>query len=300
MAAEPITADVIVPCGSTAAELERCLLALGQQEVDFDYGVIVVDSFRNPELAQCTEHFDFVRLLHASDSHLSAGSARNLGADDCKARYIAFCDADCAPETGWLAAAVNTLEQGKVIVTGPVSDLVKRPVAIADNMLQFVDFAENRPHGTISHAPGCSVALRRADFLKSGGFPKQLGEDVLFSNKISSRHGVAVFFDPDMRQRHAGRSSIGAMIGHHRSFGIARGEFGLLPSRSHERFGSYRSMVPVFALRRFGYLVLRTAQFNPLRLLLVAALTPLILLGLIAWALGFREGCWKRSDNKAL
>lgn len=299
MSHESLTASVVVPCGSTASELERCLIALGRQEVDFAYEVVVVDSFLSAEVASCVKRFEFVRLVRPATAPLTAGTARNVGAESCTARYLAFCDADCAPEPGWLAAAVAALDEGVAAVTGPVSDLVTRPVAIADNMLQFVDFSEKRERGPITHAPGCNLALRRTVFLEAGGFASGLGEDVLFSRELVSRSGAPVTFDPGMRQRHAGRPTIRALIEHHRSFGAARGELGLLLSRTHERFGEYRLMVPVFALRRYGYLVVRTLQLNPLRFVFVVTLTPLLLLGLSAWALAFREGCLRRTMGEA-
>jgi glycosyltransferase involved in cell wall biosynthesis len=287
MTDETSAVAVIVPCSGHAVELARCLEALCAQDAAIDVDLVVVDSAGDDAVRQCVESFPGVRLVRGESTQLGPGAARNAGVRATRAEKLLFCDADCAPEPGWLAGGIKALEQGHALVTGPVGDLLARPVAIADNLLQFVDFSPNRPPGRVTHAPGCNLAVRRSDFESAGGFADGIGEDVRLSQNIAPD---GAWFEPDMRQRHLGRRTIRDMLAHHRSFGLARGQHGLLLKPWHRRLGGLLVFQPFVVLKRYAYIVKRTIQYRPMRLPLVALLSPLLLPGLWAWATGFRHG----------
>lgn len=278
---------VIIPCAGDSAQLDRCLKAVEKQDVTFNFDLVVVDSFWDESVVRCVENFKNARLVRGDNHTLSAGAARNEGVNATRAEILAFCDADCAPESCWLAACTAALDGGNTLVTGPIIDLIKRPVAIADNLLQFVDFSPGRPAGTISHAPGCSLAVRRSAFLRVGGFVEHVGEDVLFSQRVAPS---GAYFETRMRQRHQGRRTVREMVFHHRAFGLARGRFGLMLKPWQGRIGSWRIMLPIVVLKRFSYLLQRTIRYRRSRLPLFVILSPLLVIGLWAWAIGFRRG----------
>lgn len=283
-----LTAAVIIPCAGSVSGLQRCLDAVLQQETDADTQTIVVDSFRDDRIAHCVAGFPGVKLVRASSgTPLEPGPARNAGARACTAEVLVFCDADCAPEPAWLASAVDAVNQGHKLVTGPIADLYSHPIRIADNLLQFVDFSPRRPAGPITHAPGCNLALRRRDFAAAGGFPDGIGEDVRLSQRVAPS---GAFFDPGMRQRHAGRHTIRDMLEHHHAFGIARGRHRLLLRPWQIRLSTSPVATPLIVAKRLSYLLTRTARYRASRLPTLFALLPMLMLGLLSWTRGFREG----------
>lgn len=310
-------ASVVVPCRDHAAALERCLLALADQEGAPSYEVVVVDVGGDPAVpATMARALPDARVLEALDG-LAPGEARNAGAGVARGRMLAFTDADCRPEPGWLAAAARGLASGARVVGGPVLDAAagggrlaapggigdrgrRRGGASAagasltsrvDNLLQFAEFVPGRGNGPATHFPGCNVAIRREDFEEMGGFPDaRLGEDLLFCRAARERWPGGLRFRDDMRVRHEGRGGFSAMCAHHAGFGYWRGRLGLRIGELQRRVGVYRAMVLPLALWRYAFLLRTTLRWRPGRLPLLLGASPLILAGLVSWARGFRRG----------
>jgi glycosyltransferase involved in cell wall biosynthesis len=109
----PITVprvSVIIPHYNMPDALNRCLASVAGQVVNGGVEIIVVDngSTIGPE-AVIARH-PGVRLLHQPTP--GPGPARNTGAAAARADILAFIDADCRADAGWLAAAVNAVEAG--------------------------------------------------------------------------------------------------------------------------------------------------------------------------------------------
>ena len=51
---------------------------------------------------------------------------------------------------------------------------------------------------------------------------------------------------------------------------------------------------------KLGYIVFCTVQWNPVGLLRIIVLLPILLLGLAAWVKGFRHGCRMADREKAI
>jgi len=283
--------SVVIPCRGHAHLLGRCLEALARQEISAPYEVVVVDSAMDPEVAAAVGDFPAVRLIR-SESALGPGRARNLGSAHAGGWLLAFTDADCEPAPGWLRAARGAVESGGRLVGGPVLDAQpRRPVAVADNLLQFAEFRSGRPGGHATHFPACNLALRRTDFETLGRFPEErLGEDIMLCQRMLERRPEGLVFVPKMAVRHLGRTGFPEMLRHHHSLGLWRGRLRLRIGRLQERLGVFRIMIPPFALWRFLYICRRTSSWDPRGLPRLALLSPMLVAGLIAWAIGFRKG----------
>jgi GT2 family glycosyltransferase len=286
---EKLSISVVVPCLNQAAELRACLAALGTQDTSSPFEVLVVDSGHDPAVVQVTEDSNVARIVRG-DKGLDAAAARNVGADHASGHYLVFTDADCVPDPGFLRAAEKILSSGVRIATGPVKDADYRFIPTCDNLLQFVDFPASRPAGPAQLAPGCNLAISRQDFIALGGFGEGRAEDVRFILTAISQLPGALMYCPEMQVSHQGRSGWQAFLQHQKQFGLSRGRHELLLTPLQRRLGVYRVMIFPVALKRYSYIIRRTARWNPARLGKLVLQTPILLPGLIAWAIGFRRG----------
>jgi glycosyltransferase involved in cell wall biosynthesis len=105
---------VIVPAHDAEATLPRTLACLAAQEAPFDYEVLVVDNGSRDATADVAASAGApVRLVRTVPG--GPGASRNLGARESSGQAIAFCDADCFPTSGWLAAGVAALEHADLV-----------------------------------------------------------------------------------------------------------------------------------------------------------------------------------------
>jgi hypothetical protein len=181
-----------------------------------------------------------------------------------------------------------------IAVGGPVLNLqMFRPVASMDNLMQFVDQSPGRPAGRAREFPGCNFAIRKQAFDPTGGFPENIscGEDTIFTQRVSANWPDQVYFIPTMRIRHLGRSSLSAYLDHQHQFGFSRGRFRLNLTTRQQRLGRTAPGAALAATRRLAYFLYRTAQWNTRFIPLLIMFSPILLLGLTAWAVGFTRGC---------
>lgn len=287
----------ILPCKNGAAMVRDCLEGLAAQDIDRPFEVILIDGWWDDDVAAVAEAYAFVHLVR-SDEKLLQARARNVGVERSHSRYVAFIDADCIPEPGWLRAAVEALERGTRMVGGPVLDaLPKNPYAVADNYSQFAELPATRPEGPQDHFPACNVAMRRDDFLAVGGFPHTgvpAGEDTLLCFAVTDHFGEgAIRFCPSMQVRHRGRETRQGFLEHQWFFGSVRAGFGIKLSERRRRVAQWTVMVPVVMMARLRYMLACTCCWAPRELPRVLRHLPLILWGLGYWALGFRDACRK-------
>ena len=273
--------SVVLPCSAGhAAVLGECLASLSEQPFSGRYEIVVVNSHGSPAVAEVASKFG-ARLVAATGVN-SAGTARNLGVDAAEAGILAFIDADCTAEPGWLEAVYGSISDGMIAVGGPVLNrLPLNPVAVIDNLMQFVDQAPGRPASPAREFPGCNMAIRRQAFDSVGGFPEDVfpGEDTLFSQRVARRWPDRACYVPQMRIRHRGRTAINEFMGHQRDFGLSRGRHGLNITPRQQALGRLLSVSTLAGLRRAGYFFFRTAQWDFLSLPRLLLCSPLLLLG---------------------
>ena len=288
-----LAASVVIPCYRHVAELRWCLEGLRQQNLQDRFEVIVVESAAEPEVENVVRTYEGVRLAR-SDARLGPGPARNLGARLARADVLAFTDADCIPDRGWLAEAVNALGKGATVVGGPVLDArPMHPVAVADNALQFSEWLPGRPEGPAEHFPGCNIAIHRSKFRQIGGFPEHLdvrGSDVLFCQKASARWPTGFRFSPTMMVRHGGSTRVMTFLRRQAALGFSRGFLGYYVRPLVRKLGTSAFFVAPLAFSRLAYILGRWICWQPFALPRVLPVLPLMAAGLLAWAIGFRRG----------
>lgn len=126
--------SVIIPVYQDQPGLDCCLAALAGQNFPADQvEILVVDNGSDPPVR--VDHFRGqlnIKLIRCEKK--GAYSARNAGVKAASGRVLAFTDADCMPEAGWVTAGVAALTAhgGRAFVGGEVQILrPERPTAVA-------------------------------------------------------------------------------------------------------------------------------------------------------------------------
>lgn len=292
--------SIVIPCKGHAEELRACLQGLQQQHDGIPFETIVVDSAWDPRVEATARQFKSVTLIR-SHADLSAGAARNQGAQHAAASVLGFIDADCIPQPGWIQAARDAIEDGALMASGPILDAMPwNWLASTDNRLQFVDFPPRRPAGPSPYFPGAHLVVPRHAFEAIAGFDPDLhvAQDVLFTQEVARRWPGQALFRPRMIVRHFGRASWGALWEHQWQFGRARAIFNIRMGGPLAWLARHPILAWIVGLRRWLYISARVVQWNFRDLPRYIWQTPVILFGLIAWTQGFYAGQRELSSRR--
>jgi glycosyltransferase involved in cell wall biosynthesis len=188
--------SVIVPARDASKTISATMRALEAQTEDAE--VIVVDDGSRDDTAEVARS----SRLRPTVIELDGGGpdqARNAGARAASGSLLAFTDADCEPDPGWLAAGLKhairaDLIQGRVTPSVPAGPF-DRKVAVT--------------HETGLYETA-NLFVRKALFERAGGFNgfvdssagAHFGEDALFG-WACRRLGAESAFAPDAVVRHA-------------------------------------------------------------------------------------------------
>ncbi len=109
-----VVVSVVIPIFNDADRLRVCLSALSRQSYPPDlYEVIVVDNGSMDDVAAVTESFQFCR--YCRETKIGSYAARNCGVRLARGNILAFTDADCIPDPGWLEHGVTELTRRNTI-----------------------------------------------------------------------------------------------------------------------------------------------------------------------------------------
>ena len=191
-------ATVVVPAWNAAQTLGRTLQALGAQQLGEAFEVVVVDNGSTDDTRAIAERAG-VRVL--AREHGLAGEARNDGAAAAAGAVLAFTDADCFPDPGWLAAGLRALD-GADLVQGRVEPDPAARMRPFDRSLWV-----GAQDGLFQTA---NLFMRRELFDRIGGFEelhadahgRAFGEDVWLGWR-AVRAGGRATFAPDALVHHA-------------------------------------------------------------------------------------------------
>ena len=189
---DPRPADdvtVVVPTRDRAAELDRCLRALGPRDV-----LVVDDGSTDPAAVEAVARRHGARLVTRPNGGPAA--ARNTALPLLHKDFVAFLDSDCVPPPGWLEQLRGHLDDPRVAAVAPrVTGGLRSPLDLG------TDPGDVRPGAPVSYVPTAALLVRRSAMV---AFDEDLryGEDVDLVWRLVAA-GWHVRYDPRVVVHHA-------------------------------------------------------------------------------------------------
>jgi len=248
--------SVIIPAYNAAQTLPACLAAL-QGQTHPPGEIIVVDDGSQDQTVQAARAYG-VQLLE--QPHQGPAAARNLGIRQARGDIILLTDADCEPESTWVAEMTRPFADPQVAgVKGSYRTHQQERVA----RLAQCEFEERydllERLATIDFIDSHAAAFRTSVLRESGGFDPAFSqannEDVDLSYRLAEK-GLKLVFNHQAVVYHRHPATWGAYL----RLKIKRGYWRMLVYRLHPRKALRDSYTPqllkmqVFLTYLFGSL----------------------------------------------
>ena len=195
--------SVVVPHFDDLGGLDACLAALAVQDFT-GFDVIVADNGSSAGAATVTAVIAGRATLVVAPER-GAGAARNAGVAASTGRVLAFTDADCVPDPGWLRAGVAALDRADLVGGAMRVSVADAPRLTAVEAFERVFAFDNRAY---VERKGFSVTAnlftRRAVFDAVGGFRANVAEDVDWCLRARDA-GYAIVYAPGAVVAHPAR-----------------------------------------------------------------------------------------------
>ncbi len=204
--------SVVVAVYQAEATLEDCiasLLALDYPE-DRRELLFVDNNSTDGSAAILARHADHVRVL--TEPRQGPAAARNRGIGAARNEVVAFTDADCVVDPGWLRALVAPLADPQIGVSGG-RILAREPAGAIERFGETIH--DHRQ--ALCYRPPYAITMNWASprrlFAELGGFDEHLlrGEDVDFSYRVFER-GLGFACAPEAVVRHRNEHTLGGLL----------------------------------------------------------------------------------------
>jgi len=197
--------SIIIPTHNSETTIKRCLDSITSQSFPREqFEIIVVDD-------GSTDRTVLIAKESGADSIITTepcfqGKARNIGASNAKADFLAFIDSDCIAQKDWVKSIMSELKKSDA-VTGPIENGNSHSsIAWGEYLIEFSGWDEHRDRGPVRFLPGCNQAYIKKTFERTKGFTESpSSEDVLFGESLRQA-GVVPMFMPTIRINHLSRT----------------------------------------------------------------------------------------------
>jgi GT2 family glycosyltransferase len=207
--------SVIIVNYNTLKYLHTCLDSLSEQQ-GIDFEVIVVDNCSEAgekRLIQAIENEKKTLIL--SDTNLGFGRANNLAVASAKGKYILILNPDTKLiHENTLLELVNALEKSQYALISPRIEEPEKNKTVtpksnypAQKYCKHTNFKDLK--GEIAWVLGACMLVRKADYLKIGGFDSDFfmyGEDVDFCFRLRKEIG-SIGYASNITIEHIGGAS---------------------------------------------------------------------------------------------
>ena len=114
---DSIEVTIIMPVKNGQRYLVEVLTKIFEQDVSFDYEVIVIDSGSKDKTLEILKKYS-VKILKIRPEEFNHGTTRNLGAKLARGRFIVFLNQDAIPQNDrWLAELLVLFQDKNVVAT---------------------------------------------------------------------------------------------------------------------------------------------------------------------------------------
>lgn len=294
-----ITVSIIIPSYNRATYLGHCLISLYTQANKPDLEIIVVDSSDDNTAEVVKKNFPKVNLIKLN-KRTFPGEARNIGVRNSSGEIVAFIDSDCEADKNWLGNGVKKIIEGYDIIGGPVKNgNPENLISMADHLLTFKDFLPGAPCRAVDFLPSCNLICKKSDFNDIGGFPPgvPVAEDTLFCYRAKKKE-LRLLFDPEVSICHYNRTRVTGFLSHQFNFGryMALIKTGIAPADS--LFKKIKPLLVFIPLAKFLRIYFKILTSNPRQFPRFLLHLPLIILGILAWSLGFNRTLLRRNETQ--
>jgi succinoglycan biosynthesis protein ExoA len=315
---------VIIAARNAAATIGKCLVALrGQEGVDFE--IIVVDDESADDTVTIAKSFDGVRVVELE--WVGPSQARNIGMSHARGEIVAFIDADCVVQSGWLSELTRCFDDPSVAGAGgdqvsPDDELpMGRGIQEFFKTIGFMtDYIKPEESGSAiretRHNPSCNSAYRKDLFQKVGGFSQGQfpGEDLELDLKLAW-FGHKLVYNPAAVVGHYRPKSLRALASMMRRYGAGEKrlvqKYGVLRRLDYQplifllslialwsctaHYPASRPFLSMLCLAPFGWFLWKTGSFSK-----SVRFTLFLTVVIINWNWGFIRGGGKPMGRTGL
>ena len=308
--------SVVVIARNEEKNIERCIQSILSQSFTAKTRVeiILVDDGSSDATVDLSRKLSSdIKIINSPCRSISKN--RNIGWRTASADYIAYIDADCEAEPGWLANLhaefINNSQQDQIAAVGGPNRPPRKVSRFYDAlgiMLNTWVGSRGSVQGTVfseakqvSHLPGLNVMFRKSSLALVDGYDEcfaRIGEDEDLSIRITAT-GARMIYVPTAKVIHYQRDNFDSWARNMMTYGMGRTWL----VRRHPSAFSLLFLLPVFAF--FGM-----AFYLPIIAIYTAAisikqraihLAPMIFAQYVAthipYAVGLIYGLFKQGDS---
>jgi len=196
--------SVVIPAFNEEKFLPNTLKSLREQDYK-NFEIIVVDNNSTDKTAEIAKSFGVKVIL---EKNKGAGAARQTGFLAAQGEIIATTDADTILPKNWLSEIIKRFQEDENLSAfGGLWNLYSGTsfAKFAVKHFIFLVWKLDKFCSGGWSLPGCNMAVKKADFLKVGGFNVniKLGEDADLSQRLKNVGKVVL--DPNFRVQTSGR-----------------------------------------------------------------------------------------------
>ncbi|MSQ97935.1 MAG: glycosyltransferase [Xanthomonadales bacterium] len=206
--------SIVIPSYNSRNTLPLALEALQAQKTSVPFEIILVDSSTDGSGDLVAARFPDVKLIR-SEQRLYPGAGRNRGIREATGEILAFTDADCIADPGWVEAIAQAQLRDLGVIGGIVDNAnPENATGWAYYFTEFNYWAPGAPEGFVNEIPTCCLSMKRSAFERWGPF-KESGycSDSVFHWAMAA-DGKRPYLDPRIRVAHINPSDFPHLLGH--------------------------------------------------------------------------------------
>jgi glycosyltransferase involved in cell wall biosynthesis len=210
----PHQVSVIIPSYNSFGTIAKSLAALQKQQTDAAFEIVVIDSSTDGAADLIENEFPGVSLIR-SEQRLYPGAARNLGISTADGEILAFTDADCIADPGWIEAIVQAHKSDESVIGGIVENAnPDNSVGWGYYFTEFNHWSPGAAKGHVTEIPTCCLSMKRQAYDRWGPFRAEgYCSDTLFHWR-RAKDGEFPYLDPAIRVGHINPGGLFHMLEH--------------------------------------------------------------------------------------